>query len=119
MFCASIPCQENLPMLRSNVVLFVICTLQLIGARSECCQPVAVATWHFGKIAVSAAAEVLTAGSAVDAVEAGVNAVEIDTKDQYFVGYGGLPNADGIMELDAAIMDGIVLTRTQMACPRI
>ena len=34
-----------------------------------------------------------------------INAVEIDTRDQYFVGYGGLPNADGIMQLDAAIMN--------------
>lgn len=43
--------------------------------------------------------------TAVDAVEAGINAVEIDEKDQYFVGAGGLPNSMGVMELDAAIMD--------------
>lgn len=36
----------------------------------------------------------------------GINAVELDTEDQYFVGVGGLPNAEGVMELDAAIMDG-------------
>jgi isoaspartyl peptidase/L-asparaginase-like protein (Ntn-hydrolase superfamily) len=69
-------------------------------------KPVAVATWHFGKIAVEAAAKVLAKGGAIDACEAGVNAVELDTQDQYFVGYGGLPNAEGVMELDAAIMDG-------------
>ena len=74
--------------------------------QQDSCQPVAVATWHFGKIAVSAAAEVLRHGKAIDAVEAGVNAVELDTQEQYFVGYGGLPNENGIMELDAAIMDG-------------
>ena len=33
-------------------------------------------------------------------------AVELDNQDQYFVGLGGLPNADGVMELDAAVMDG-------------
>lgn len=32
--------------------------------------------------------------------------MELDTKDQYFVGLGGLPNADGVMEFDAAVMDG-------------
>ena len=32
--------------------------------------------------------------------------MELDTQDQYFVGLGGLPNADGVMEFDAAVMDG-------------
>jgi hypothetical protein len=86
-------------------LLIVSLFTELTSARGEC-QPVAVATWHFGKIAVTAAADILRNGNAVDAVEAGVNAVELDTQDQYFVGYGGLPNADGVMELDAAIMDG-------------
>lgn len=36
----------------------------------------------------------------------GINAVEMDTRDQYYVGLGGLPNAEGVMEMDAAIMDG-------------
>jgi hypothetical protein len=31
--------------------------------------------------------------SSLDALEAGVNAVELDTQDQYYVGLGGLPNA--------------------------
>ena len=87
------------------ILLIVFLCTELASARGEC-QPVAVATWHFGKIAVTAAADILRNGNAVDAVEAGVNAVELDTQDQYFVGYGGLPNADGVMELDAAIMDG-------------
>lgn len=63
------------------------------------------ATWQFGRIAVDAAVSSLAAGkSALDAVEDGVSAVELDTKGQYVVGYGGLPNAEGIVECDAAIM---------------
>ncbi|CAN0480546.1 unnamed protein product [Ectocarpus sp. 12 AP-2014] len=69
--------------------------------------PAAIATWSFGKIAVDAAAELLAdGGTALDATEAGVTAVELDTQDQYFVGLGGLPNANGQMEFDAAVMEG-------------
>ncbi len=35
-----------------------------------------------------------------------MNAVELDNQEQYYVGYGGFPNADGRMELDAAVMEG-------------
>lgn len=44
-------------------------------------------------------------GSALDAVEAGIRPVERDPADQT-VGYGGLPNLLGEVELDASIMDG-------------
>lgn len=47
----------------------------------------------------------LRGDDAITSVELGVNEVELDLRDQYFVGYGGLPNARGVMELDAAIMD--------------
>jgi len=70
-------------------------------------QPCAVATWNFGKIAVQKCAEILiqSGGSSIDAVERGIREVELDTRDQYYVGVGGLPNSDGVMELDAAMMD--------------
>lgn len=42
---------------------------------------------------------------ALDAVIAGVNIVENDP-DDITVGYGGLPNEDGIVELDACVMHG-------------
>ncbi len=42
---------------------------------------------------------------ALDAVIAGVNRVE-DDPDDMTVGYGGLPNEDGIVELDACVMHG-------------
>lgn len=74
-------------------------------------QPIAVATWRFGKIAVDAAAAVLQdGGNALDATEAGVTAVEMDTQDQYYVGKGGLPNSDGVMEFDAAVMEGTTVS---------
>jgi N4-(beta-N-acetylglucosaminyl)-L-asparaginase len=42
---------------------------------------------------------------AVDAVVAGVNLVEEDPNDTS-VGYGGLPNEDGVVQLDSAVMHG-------------
>ena len=69
-------------------------------------RPCCVATWRFGAIAVRESSRLLSEGaSALDAVERGINAVELDTADQYFVGRGGLPNAEGVMEFDAALMD--------------
>lgn len=41
----------------------------------------------------------------LDAVIAGVNIVELDPEDTS-VGYGGLPNADGVVQLDASVMHG-------------
>jgi N4-(beta-N-acetylglucosaminyl)-L-asparaginase len=68
--------------------------------------PVFVATWRFGQEACEAGWKVLEAGgSALDAVEIGANAVE-ENPEVSSVGYGGLPNAEGVVELDAALMDG-------------
>jgi N4-(beta-N-acetylglucosaminyl)-L-asparaginase len=44
-------------------------------------------------------------GDPVDAAVAGVNVVEDDPTD-HSVGYGGLPNEDGVVELDACVMHG-------------
>ena len=41
----------------------------------------------------------------LDAAIAGVNVVELDP-DDYSVGYGGIPNEEGVVELDASVMDG-------------
>ena len=50
--------------------------------------------------------EMLMKGSDVlDAVIAGVNIVELDPEDTS-VGYGGLPNAEGVVQLDACCMHG-------------
>lgn len=66
-----------------------------------------IATWSFGRGACVVGGGVLSSGgSALDAAERGANAVE-DNPDVRSVGYGGLPNADGVVELDAAIMEGL------------
>ena len=44
-------------------------------------------------------------GDTLDAVIAGVNIVELDPNDTS-VGYGGLPNEEGVVELDACVMHG-------------
>ena len=41
----------------------------------------------------------------LDAAIAGVNVVELDPDDMT-VGYGGIPNEDGVVQLDACVMDG-------------
>ena len=67
--------------------------------------PIAIASGN-GLGAVQRAVEELLGGAdALDAVVAGVNLVEEDPEDTS-VGYGGLPNADGIVELDSAVMHG-------------
>ena len=52
------------------------------------------------------ALELLKSGAdTLDAVIAGVNIVELDPRD-HSVGYGGLPNEDGVVELDASCIHG-------------
>src|SRR4030095_7261381 len=55
---------------------------------------------------VATAFKMITEGKDVlDAVIAGVNIVELDPEDTS-VGYGGLPNAEGVVQLDASVMHG-------------
>ena len=55
---------------------------------------------------VQRAFEMITKGEDVlDAVIAGVNLCELDPEDTS-VGYGGLPNADGVVQLDSCCMHG-------------
>jgi N4-(beta-N-acetylglucosaminyl)-L-asparaginase len=70
--------------------------------------PVAVSSMN-GIAAVKLAVERMTAGvPPVEAAVAGVGLVEADPKD-VTVGYGGLPNEDGVVQLDAAVMDGTIM----------
>jgi N4-(beta-N-acetylglucosaminyl)-L-asparaginase len=59
-----------------------------------------------GQKAMEAAWEILkNGGNAVDAVEKAANVIEVDPEDTS-VGYGGLPNERGVVQLDASFMDG-------------
>lgn len=68
-------------------------------------KPIVISTWDFGIAANQAAWEVLKkGGKAIDAVEQGVRVPEADLKNMT-VGKGGYPDRDGIVTLDACIMD--------------
>ncbi len=61
---------------------------------------------HNGAIGLPAAMEILrSGGSAVDAVVKGCELVEANPED-HTVGFSGLPNLLGEVELDASVMDG-------------
>jgi isoaspartyl peptidase/L-asparaginase-like protein (Ntn-hydrolase superfamily) len=68
-------------------------------------QPIILATWTFGQIAVRAGWPHLAAGGggSLEAVEQGCRAVEADP-EVMTVGYGGYPDSDGEVTVDAAIM---------------
>lgn len=68
-------------------------------------KPLVISTWAQNVKANAAAWTVLGKnGRALDAVETGVQVPEADPHDQS-VGYGGLPDRDGKVTLDASIMD--------------
>ena len=68
-------------------------------------KPIIVASGN-GLRAVEKAMELVKSGhDPLDAAIEGVAIVEADPKD-HSVGYGGLPNEDGVVELDAAVMHG-------------
>src|SRR3954469_23117746 len=66
---------------------------------------IVLSTWNFGLKANEGAWTVLSKnGKALDAVEAGVRITEADPEERS-VGYGGRPDRDGKVTLDACIMD--------------
>lgn len=93
-----------------------------ISKSSSINKPIVISTWDFGVAANAEAWKTLNnKGKALDAVESGVKVAEADVKNQS-VGYGGLPDRDGIVTLDASIMDhlgncGAVLALEQIKHP--
>lgn len=67
--------------------------------------PMVISTWDHGVPANEAAWKILSeGGSSLDAVEQGVRVPEADPESMS-VGYGGLPDREGKVTLDACIMD--------------
>ncbi|HEU5182957.1 MAG TPA: N(4)-(beta-N-acetylglucosaminyl)-L-asparaginase [Gemmatimonadaceae bacterium] len=74
-------------------------------AAARATRPTVIASAN-GLRGVARAYEMLTKGAdPLDAAIAGVNIQELDPEDQS-VGLGGLPNADGVVQLDASCMHG-------------
>lgn len=67
--------------------------------------PVLISSWN-GLPAINLAARLLAQGAdPLESIVAGIQVVE-DDPEELSVGYGGLPNEDGEVELDAALMHG-------------
>jgi len=77
--------------------------------------PVVVSTWDFGLAANREAYERIRSGERVlDAVQQGVMVTEADP-EVTSVGIGGYPNHEGVVELDAALIDGETLAAGSVA----
>jgi N4-(beta-N-acetylglucosaminyl)-L-asparaginase len=67
-------------------------------------KPVVLSTWD-NRAANAKAYEILLQGKrALDAIEQGIHVTEADPND-HSVGYGGFPDRDGFVTLDACVMD--------------
>ena len=67
-------------------------------------KPLVIATWDNRKATEAAMNKMMETHYALDAVEAGARVPEADPDDTS-VGYGGFPDRDGMVTLDACIMD--------------
>ena len=68
-------------------------------------KPIIISTWNFGRAANAEGWKVLAAnGRALDAIEKGARVTEADESNKT-VGYGGYPDRDGRVTLDACIMN--------------
>jgi N4-(beta-N-acetylglucosaminyl)-L-asparaginase len=74
-------------------------------AQRKAAPPLSVASANGVAAVTKAVAEMKRGADTLDAVIAGVNIVELDPQDNS-VGYGGLPNERGDVELDASVMHG-------------
>ncbi len=75
------------------------------GTRKEVKKPLIISTWNHGLPANKEALQQLSKGKPpLDAIVAGVGIAEADPKERS-VGYGGFPDREGKVTLDACIMD--------------
>jgi len=92
--------------LQTSTLLASLASVQkLFGQEKKVTKPIVISTWNFGAEANAEAWKILLKnGRALDAVEAGVQVPEADPKITT-IGYGGMPDRDGHVTLDACIMD--------------
>jgi N4-(beta-N-acetylglucosaminyl)-L-asparaginase len=74
-------------------------------AASQSGKTIAIASGNGERACARAVERMRSGGDTLDAVIAGVNINEEDPEDNS-VGYGGLPNEEGVVELDASVMHG-------------
>ena len=85
-------------------------TTSLLGAglsataKTAVSEPLIIATWKNEKATIAGWNKLMETGKALDGVEAGARIPEADPNDTS-VGYGGYPDRDGHVTLDACIMD--------------
>lgn len=77
---------------------------QTIAFSATDLKPVVVSTWRNPLANAAAWKALINTGYALDAVEQGARVPEANPKDTS-VGYGGLPDREGMVTLDASIMD--------------
>jgi N4-(beta-N-acetylglucosaminyl)-L-asparaginase len=94
-------------MMTRRTLLMTPAAAQVVGTAARAATPGnIVISSDNGMIACARAMQLLAAGhDTLDAVIGGVNMVEEDPNDNS-VGYGGLPNEEGVVELDACVMHG-------------
>jgi len=96
--------------------LSLACERRDASAKAEL--PVVISTWDFGRVANEETVRRLARGTTVlDAVQHGVMQIEADPEETS-VGIGGYPNREGVVELDASIMDGRTLNAGSVAALR-
>jgi N4-(beta-N-acetylglucosaminyl)-L-asparaginase len=89
----------------SLLTIPAISATNLENSKSIPTKPIVISTWDFGKAANAEAWKILkNNGRALDAIEQGARVTEADQSNKT-VGYGGYPDRDGRVTLDACIMD--------------
>jgi N4-(beta-N-acetylglucosaminyl)-L-asparaginase len=92
-------------LLKSAVALPLAARIKTPVSTRPASRPVVVSSAN-GLRAVEKAWSILEKGAdPLDAVISGVNLLEDDPED-VTVGYGGIPNEEGVVQLDASVMDG-------------
>ncbi|HYM34043.1 MAG TPA: N(4)-(beta-N-acetylglucosaminyl)-L-asparaginase [Steroidobacteraceae bacterium] len=107
----------------ASVATQTAATAQTPVLRTQSIRPVVIASANGNRFknggastAVEKAFQLMTSGvDVLEALIAGVNVCELDPEESS-VGYGGLPNADGIVQLDSSCMHGPKKRAGAVAC---